>query len=190
MSEFIPRKERIRREREAKKRKREQQVGSAKDWIFALSVSVVLAILIRIFLLEPTYVSGPSMQDTLRTGDKVLVNKVVYKFTSPSRGDIIVFHATPKKDLIKRVIGLPGETVEAKNGRVYVNGVSLSEPYLGPNVTTKDFPPVKVPKDCVFVLGDNRDDSADSRILGSIPISQIVGRSELVYWPLNHLRFL
>ncbi len=164
----------------------------AWEWIQAFIIAVILALLIRFFVFSPFNVSGPSMSSTLHDGDLVIVNKLITRIKAPERGDIIVFHATEDKDYIKRVIALPGETVSAQNNQVRINGESLDEPYIDAGNRTDDFSPVRVPEGHVFVMGDNRRDSTDSRssTLGPVPIDKIVGRADLVFWPLKDFRFL
>jgi signal peptidase I len=158
------------------------------------------------------------MVPTLKVGDRVLVNKVVYNLHPPRRGDIIVFaepHPGPEsdrgwwqsfthwltdglgvtqdptKDYIKRVIGLPGETVEVREGQVYVDGRPLEEPYLSPIKDVSTFGPHTVPNDSLFVMGDNRTNSQDSRsLLGDIPLEKVVGKAFVVIWPPSDLRWL
>lgn len=184
MNSYVPRTDRIKQERT------ETKVSRMLDWFQALSVAVILAIVIRLFIFEPFSVSGPSMQETMVTGDLVLVNKLVYKFNEPKRGEIVVFHASADKDFIKRVIALPGETVEAKNNKILVNGKIVEESYIADHIRTMDFDEIRVPEGQVFVLGDNRLNSTDSRVIGSIPVSELVGRAELIYWPIPDLREL
>lgn len=128
-------------------------------------------------------VDGSSMRPTLQTGEYVLVNRLAYRFGEPQRGDIIVFRApiSPEEDLIKRVIGLPGEAVKIESGSVYVNDAALAEPYIAasPNYSGK----WSVPADHLFVLGDNRNDSSDSHSWGLVPIENVIGKAVLIYWP-------
>jgi signal peptidase I len=136
-------------------------------------------------------VESISMQPTLYEGDFVIVNKLAYKLGAPSRGDVIIFHAPPDPNgepYIKRVIGLPGDTVEVKGGEVYVNDVPLREPYIkaAPNYHNT----YHVPSDALFVLGDNRNNSSDSHSWGSVPIQNVIGKAELVYLPFNHWQVL
>jgi signal peptidase I len=136
-------------------------------------------------------VESISMQPTLYEGDFVIVNKLAYKLGTPSRGDVIIFHAPPDptgEPYIKRVIGLPGDTVEVKGGMVYVNGVPLHEPYIkaAPNYHNT----YHVPLDALFVLGDNRNNSSDSHSWGSVPLQSVIGKAELVYLPFNHWQVL
>ncbi|MBN1305853.1 MAG: signal peptidase I [Anaerolineales bacterium] len=127
-------------------------------------------------------VDGTSMRPTLEDGEFILVSKLSYQFGTPERGDIIVFRPLiPGDELIKRVIGLPGDTITIEDGRVYVNGLVLSEPYIAA-------PPVNVgswtiPEDHIFVMGDNRNNSQDSRNIGAIPLENVIGKAILIYWP-------
>jgi signal peptidase I len=184
MDHFIPRSKRLRQEQK-KKRKRK-----LFDWAQAILLAGILAVIIRLFVFEPFNVSGPSMEQTLYTGDLVIVNKWVYYFRPPRRGEVVVFHAPEHKDFIKRVIALPGETVEAKNNKIMINGKIIDEPYIADDNRTLDFDVVKVPPGEVFVMGDNRMNSTDSRTFGPIHISSIIGRAELVYWPFNEIKLL
>jgi signal peptidase I len=191
MSEFISRSERQQRERlERKKNKKGDRSSSAFDWVKAIVVALLLAVVIRGFVLEPTYVQGPSMLNTMKTGDKVIINKLIYRFVAPARGDVIVFHSSEERDLIKRVIGLPGETIQVKNNHVYINGKMLAEPYLTFSKQTSTVPLIKIPDNQLFVMGDNRENSMDSRELGTIPINQIIGRAEFIYWPISEWKSL
>ncbi|NMC12219.1 MAG: signal peptidase I [Chloroflexi bacterium] len=128
-------------------------------------------------------VESISMQRTLYDGNLVVVNKLAYIFGEPSRGDIIIFYPpNPEEDpYIKRVIGLPGEEVHIENGVVYINNIALEEPYIkaAPNYTGK----WNVPEGSLFVLGDNRNNSFDSHSWGMVPISNVIGKAEFVYWP-------
>ena len=136
------------------------------------------------------------MDPTLKVGDRVLVNKLSYELHDVNRGDLVVF-ARPDQgvgnevdDLIKRVVGLPGETVEARAGIIYIDGRHLMEPYLRDVVVTNDFGPLDVGEDEMFVMGDNRGDSRDSRVFGSQPTENLVGRAFLRVWPPSNLGFL
>ncbi|MFC7392532.1 signal peptidase I [Scopulibacillus cellulosilyticus] len=171
-------------------------LGKRKKYWGVLSpvlVAVILAFLVRYFLFAHVVVEGHSMMPTLHNRDHMIISKISYKIWKPHRFDIIVFHATEKSDYIKRVIGLPGDIIQCKNDNLFVNGKKMDEPYLRPlkKVTegplTYDFT-VKVPKGTVFVLGDNRHNSRDSRIIGPIPINKIVGKAELTFWPLSDFR--
>jgi signal peptidase I len=184
MSPYIPRSERLRKQKQMRKK------WNSWEWAVAAVLAVALAVLIRLFVFEPFNVSGPSMEDTLHTGDLIIVNKLIYQIREPERGEVIVFHAPQQKDYVKRVIALPGETVEAKNDKVLVNGKELDEPYIKQDVHTLDFDAQKVPPGHVFVMGDNRSNSTDSREIGPIPLNQVIGRADVVYWPFSEWKLL
>lgn len=151
-------------------------------------IITVLAALAIFLVLHATIgsfkVYGMSMIPGIKHGDFIMVNKAVYYFQNPQRGEVIVFHSprTPNTDLVKRVIGLPGDTVEVKNGKVYVNNIPLIEPYIleTPNYR---YPLEQVPSDQYFVLGDNRNNSADSHTGWFLPRQNIVGKAWISYWP-------
>jgi signal peptidase I len=178
--------------RKAKKKK--DGVRSAVEWAAVIVGALVVALVVKTFLFQAFYIPSGSMEPTLKKGDRVLVNKLSYDLHDVHRGDIIVFRLPKDKvgadgirDLIKRVIGLPGEVIESREGHVYIDGKRLKEPYLPRGVLTDD-PPVekqRVPKGTVFVMGDNRDNSADSRFAnrGPIPIDTIIGRAFVEVWP-------
>jgi len=181
-----------------KKDKRE-----AFEWLKALAIAVIIAIVIRSFIFTNYIVEGQSMMPTLQDGNRLIVNKIDYDITKPHRFDIIVFHATPTDDYVKRVIGLPGDTIEYKNDVLYINGKKVDEPYLKPykeqlvsgllteNFTLKDITGVdRVPKGKVFVMGDNRRNSVDSRRFGFVDMNQIVGKVDLRYWPISEFNMM
>lgn len=178
---------------EARKR---SPARTATEWLALIVGALVIALVIKTFLFQAFYIPSESMLPTLKVRDRVLVNKVSYSLHDVNRGDIVVFKAPPGteteeiRDLVKRVVGLPGETVEGRNGHVYLNGRLLEEPYLPPGVRSKDFGPEKVPAGRYFVLGDNRQFSKDSTYFHSIRRSEIIGRAFVRIWPLNRLGFL
>ena len=169
-------------------------VRSAVEWGAVIVGALVVALVVKTFLFQAFYIPSASMEPTLRQGDRVLVNKLSYDLHDIHRGDIVVFELPPAKigpdgikDLIKRVIGLPGETIETRDGIVYINDKKIDEPYLPKGVTTNK-PPIPrqvVPDGHIFVMGDNRDNSADSRYAtrGPIPIDTVVGRAFVQVWP-------
>lgn len=183
---------------------------SVIEWIAVIGGALVVALVIKTFLIQAFYIPSGSMEPTLEIGDRVLVNKLSYRVHDVNRGDLVVFEANEGegdcgqplsaaaaaasesgiKDLIKRVIGLPGETVEGRDGQLLVDDHVLVEPYLPEGVTTMDFDPVEIPQGCVWVMGDNRGDSRDSRFFGPIDEDQIVGRAFVRVWPLDSLGFL
>lgn len=167
------------------------------EWIKALAIAVILAAVIRYFLFAPIVVDGLSMMPTLHDQDRMIVNKIGYKIGEPERFDIVVFHATEEKDYIKRVIGLPGDRVEYRDDTLYINGKAYEEPYLdeykntlidGP--LTEPFTVEEVPKGQLFVMGDNRRYSKDSRHIGPVSKDEVMGQTSLIYWPLNDIRFV
>jgi len=169
------------------------------DWIKALIIAFLLAALIRFVLFTPIVVDGESMMPTLESGERMIVNKIDYKLSDIQRFDIVVFHAPEKKDYIKRVIGLPGDTLEYKNDQLYINGKKIIEPYLNEykslivdgGTLTEDFSledyigQQKIPKGHYFVMGDNRRNSKDSRHIGVVAKSDIVGKASIVFWPME-----
>jgi signal peptidase I len=166
------------------------------EWVIILLVAVLAAVGLRTFVVQPFYIPSGSMEPTLIVGDKVLVNKLSYDFHSVHRGDVIVFKKPPNdfspgiKDLIKRVIGLPGEAISARQDSIYINGQKLKESWLPKGVTTADFGPVRIPSGQYFVMGDNRGDSADSRVFGPITKNLIIGRAFLLVWPVSRIKTL
>ncbi|WP_191561737.1 signal peptidase I [Metabacillus idriensis] len=167
------------------------------EWIKALAIAVILAAVIRYFFFAPIVVDGLSMMPTLQDQDRMIVNKIGYKIGEPDRFDIVVFHATEEKDYIKRVIGLPGDRVEYRDDTLYINGKAYEEPYLeeykndlidGP--LTEPFTIEEVPEGKLFVMGDNRRYSKDSRHIGPVSQKEVMGQTSLIYWPLNDIRVI
>ena len=171
-------------------------VRSLIEWVVVVGGALIIALVIKTFLLQAFFIPSSSMVSTLNIGDRVLVNKLSYRLHDVNRGDIIVFERpegeadSEIQDLIKRVVGLPGDTVEGQNGQVLINGEPLDEPYLDEGVTTGDFDPVEVPEDHLFMMGDNRGDSRDSRFFGPIAEDTIVGRAFFRVWPLGDISTL
>lgn len=180
---------------------------AVRDWIIVLVVALVVALGIRTYVLQQFYISGPSMETTLYQPNRVLVNKLSYRLHDVNRGDVVVFDRVTSNgesiqhdDLIKRVVGLPGEKISISKCTVYVNKVALKEPYLDSRDTEQDdlvercrqpeMAEVVVPAKQVFVLGDNRPQSMDSRMFGSVDRNRIVGRAFVVLWPLSRWRWL
>lgn len=179
--------------------------GAAKvlrDWLIVIGVALVAALLVRVYVLQQFYISGPSMETTMFSNDRVLVNKMSYRLHDVHRGDVVVFDrittngaSVAHDDLIKRVIGLSGERIEVKNCVVYINDKALTEPYLPEQDTSQtdlaqkcrvvNMRRITIPAHHVFVMGDNRPESFDSRSFGSISESLIVGRAFAIVWPLS-----
>ncbi len=172
----------------------QKSLGSeVKDWVISILIAIALALFIRHFIVELYVVDGPSMQPTLYTGERLVVNKFVYHFREPHRGEIIVFEY-PKdhsRNFVKRVIALPGDTIQIDNGHVFVNGKLLNEPYIL-DTTLGTYPLTKIPPGHIFVMGDNRNNSEDSRFpdVGFVPFNLIEGKAVLVFWPLDKFRVL
>lgn len=164
---------------------------SLVEWALVIGGALGVALVIQTFLFQAFYIPSESMEPTLVEGDRVLVNKLSDSPDDLSRGDVVVFERPPNEppsevhDLIKRVIGLPGETVEGRDGTVYVDGSPLEEPYLAPATITSPFAPVVVPDGFLFVMGDNRGNSRDSRFFGPIDGDLVVGRAMVIVWPFG-----
>jgi signal peptidase I len=163
-----------------------------KDWAFTLVFALLLALGIRTFVAEARWIPSESMLPTLNIGDRLIIEKVSFHFNGFKRGDIIVFNAPPASKLdevmIKRVIGLPGDTVAIKNGLVYINDQPLDEPYEleKPRGNYKTF---TVPENSLFVMGDNRNNSFDSRFWGVVPQELIIGKAMAKFYPLSDATF-
>lgn len=166
------------------------------DWVKSLIIAGILAFIIHTFIFALVIVDGSSMEPTLYNSERLILNKISYSFSQPERGDVIVFHANKSDDYIKRVIGLPGETIEVKNDELYINDKLIEEPYLNnekerlhsvSSILTKDFGPIRVQEGHLFVMGDNRNNSTDSRIIGTIPIDDMIGKTSIIIWPINKI---
>jgi signal peptidase I len=147
---------------------------------------------VRPFVAEVFYIPTESMVPTLEVSDRVVVNKLIYDFSVPQRGDIVVFESSDgESDLVKRVVGVPGDKVEVVRGSLYVNEERWEESYLNYELPdNKDYGPITVPERHVFVMGDNRANSADSRYIGPVPLEYIEGEAFMRIWPLDQLGFL
>lgn len=172
------------------------------EWLKAFGIGIIIFIIIRAFLFSNYVVEGESMLPTLQDGNKLIVNKLGYKITDFKHFDVIVFHANEKEDYVKRVIGVPGDKVEYRDDQLYINGKKYSEPFLESyqnqgssgrltgNFTLEELTGEKiVPKGKLFVLGDNRLGSWDSRHFGFISIDEVVGKVNLRYWPFNEIQY-
>jgi signal peptidase I len=173
-----------------------QVTGSSKrskkrellSWLITIAIAVAVALVIRFFILEFVPVDGPSMQDTLYTHDLMVVTKLDYVFGKPQRGDIVVTRFEGKQGFyVKRLIGLPGETIEIRNGDVYIDGTIIDDNYATEK-PEEPLAPTKIPEDHIFVMGDNRNDSLDSRYLGTVPMKDVVGVAHLVIYPFNRIQ--
>ncbi len=167
------------------------------EWSKALLIAFGLAAIIRVFLFTPIVVDGESMMPTLEHGDRMIVNKIGYTVGEPDRFDIIVFHAPEQKDYIKRVIGLPGDHVAYEEDQLYINNDPIDEPYLDEykqgisGTLTEDFTledianESVIPEGYVFVMGDNRRASKDSRHIGLVSTEEVIGNTNFVFWPVD-----
>jgi signal peptidase I len=198
-------------------RERSSPLQVAREVGVLVLTAVVIAVVVKTFVAQAFYIPSGSMLPQLQINDRVVVSKTAYRLHDPHRGDIVVFDAPgglpkpssplPERALrglvqsvglsapstdeyIKRVVALPGERVEGHGGGVLVDGRRLVEPYLPAGVTTGDFPAVVVPPGTLWVMGDNRGNSADSRVFGPVPRSTVVGRAFVRVWPLRHTSFL
>lgn len=159
-----------------------------KEWLVLLGLAVAVALLLRTFVIEPRHVPTPSMVPTIMVGDRLYVEKLTPRFGTLERGMIITFSAPEQtghtEHLVKRLIGLGGDTVEIKEGILYVNDKAVSEPYL-PEPMASDFPKTAVPENTYFVLGDNRNNSLDSRAWGFVKAEDVKGQALFTYFPFS-----
>lgn len=164
-----------------------------KDWVISILIAIVLAFFIRYFIVELYMVEGPSMRPTLQNGERLVVNKFIYRFKDPERGQVLVFRYArdPSRDFIKRVIAVAGDTIEIKDGRIFLNGQLLNEPYILER-TRGSYPAATVPEGHIYVMGDNRNNSEDSRFkdVGFVPLELIKGKAVAVFWPLDNIKTL
>lgn len=184
-----------------------KEKSEALEWLKAIVIAVVLVLLIRWLFFAPFIVDGPSMQPNFHTGERIIVNKIIYDIRGPKHGEVVVFHVPSEgRDFIKRVIGVPGDEVKVEGDTVTVNGQVVQETYIQDVLNEKhnnnelynteaNFPNEQVtdgtvPEGYVFVLGDNRSNSTDSRRIGYVPYGDIIGRADLVFWPLKDIEFI
>ncbi len=178
------------------------------EWVKAIAIALVLVFVIRWLLFAPYMVDGSSMQPNFHNGERVIVNKILFDIRAPKKGEVIVFKVPSEdnKEFIKRVIALPGDTVSVQGDVVKVNGEVISEPYIqdmidkakanretynnNTNFPNADYPDGTVPPGHVFVMGDNRPNSKDSRMIGYVPYGDITGRADLVFWPFKDLHIV
>ncbi|HLM64379.1 MAG TPA: signal peptidase I [Acidimicrobiales bacterium] len=181
------------------KRKPRSLGRTVAEWVGVIGGGIIIALLIEAFLVQAFWIPSPSMVSTLEVGDRVLVNKLSYRLHDVHRGDVVVFERPPGassddediKDLIKRVVAVGGDTIEGRNGLVYVNGERLDESdYLEPGTPTENLPRLTIPEGHVFVMGDNRTNSEDSRVFGPIDEDTIVGRAFIKVLPLGDIGWL
>ena len=164
---------------------------SLRENLILITIALVLAFFIRTFIAEPRYIPSDSMLPTLETGDRLVIEKISYRFTSPKFGDIVVFQPPPElqrrgysqdQAFIKRIIGTPGDTLKIDDGKVYLNGNILQEDYIK-EPPLQAFQLVRVPQNQYFMMGDNRNDSNDSRYWGFLPKKNMIGKAIFRFWP-------
>lgn len=177
------------------------------DWIKALAIAVILVFIIRTFLFSPFIVEGPSMEPNFYTGERLIVNKLIFKMREPHHGEVVVFHVPEQgRDFIKRVIGVPGDTIKVVGDDVFINDQKVDEPYIKEAIeaahangelynTGPDFPNANVsesvvPEDKIFAMGDHRGNSQDSRDIGFVSEKEIIGRADAMFWPLNKISII
>lgn len=170
--------------------KSDKRGGSFLGEVFeSLLVAIILALIIRLFVFQPFVIPSGSMEPTLQVNDRIITLKFSYYFGEPNRGDVVVFKypRDPKRVFVKRVIGVGGETVTLQDSTLYINGEPVPEPYLPPDLEFADFGPIEVPEGHLFVLGDNRNNSDDSRVWGFVQEDLLIGKSVAIYWPFERI---
>lgn len=217
MSEKSRYEEQFQTRRSRRESARPKKGGGILEFLIILIVAFTLVFgFVRPFVVEAFWIPSESMVHTLEVDDRVLVNKFIYRFTEPKRGDIVVFEsveegplppergfvqrvtdylggstAPRREELIKRVVGVPGDKISVQNGKLYVNNKLQREPYVNKDLPDRSFfGPVTVPKDHVFCMGDNRANSRDSRFFGPVPKENIEGEAFLLFWPVNRISSL
>ncbi len=157
-----------------------------------VTAAFIIALLVQAFLVKPFTIHQISMRPTLEEGDRILLSRLTYRLREPERGDVIVFHSpiNTDEDLVKRVVGVAGDRVSVSSGKLYVNGDPQNEPYLLEQQFSGEMPEIVVPDGDVFVMGDNRNNSGDSRLFGPISRDSIIGSAFCVYWPISHWKGL
>jgi signal peptidase I len=180
-----------RRERRLKQERKKRRAGFV-ELVLTIVVAFVLVFgFVRPFVAEAYRIPSESMVPTLEVGDRILANKFVYRFTEPEKGDIIVFDSVDEEDdqtLIKRVVGIAGDEIRVEDGVLFVNGEAQDEPYLNEELPFRGFyGPTEVPEGHIFVMGDNRGNSADSRVFGPLPLENVRGEAFARFWPVSKI---
>jgi signal peptidase I len=172
--------------------KKGELIAFLKELPILIITAVILAWLIKAYVVQPFYIPSGSMEPTLYPGDRVLVNKFIYRFQEPKPDDIVVFvpPGNTHKDFIKRIIAVEGQEVEVRGGRVYVSGKAKAEPYVISVYDSNNYGPERISLNNVFVMGDNRPNSQDSRVFGPLSEEKIVGKAFMIYWPPQRIRLL
>jgi signal peptidase I len=177
---------------EQPKAKKSSVLGTIIEIVVIVTAAFVIALLVQAFLVKPFTIHQVSMRPTLEEGDRILLNRLAYRFRDQARGDIVVFHSpiSADEDLVKRIVAVANDKVAISMGTLYVNGVPQDEPYVLEQDFSGEMPEIVVPPGHVFVMGDNRNNSGDSRLFGPITTESIIGSAFLVYWPIGHWRTL
>jgi signal peptidase I len=185
---------RSRRLRRLERERKERRAGFTELVLTVVVAFVLVFGLVRPYVAEAYRIPTESMVPTLEVGDRVLANKFIYRFTEPEKGDIVVFDSVDEEDdqtLIKRVVGVAGDRIEVQGGVLFVNGEEQEEPYLNEEVPFEgSYGPTEVPEGHVFVMGDNRGNSADSRVFGPLPLENLKGEAFMVFWPVSKIEIL
>lgn len=155
--------------------------------VVIVAAAFAIAMLVQLFLVKPFTIHQVSMQPTLMEGDRILLNRLVYHFREPRSGEVVVFHSPmhDTEDLVKRIVAVAGDRVAVDHGALYINGVAQEESYLLEQNVEGDYPETLIPAGRVFVMGDNRNNSGDSRLFGPLDRSMIIGEAFVVYWPIR-----
>lgn len=168
-----------------------------REWLIAITIALIAVLLVRHFLFTTYIVSGQSMEPNFHDGDRMIINKIIYSMRDPKPGEVVVLHASKYDDYIKRVIAVEGDTVRIEYDDVYVNGIRIDEPYIDHEVQAAreshtvynrfNQEDIVIPEGHIYVLGDNRSNSMDSRSMGPIPINEVVGRSDFIFYPFDRI---
>ena len=177
--------------KEKKDKKNKKKMNPVLEWVLVIVIAVAAALFINFVIIINSTVPSGSMENTIMTGSRMFGLRLTYLFEEPQRGDIVVFKYPDDESVsyVKRIIGLPGETVEIMQGVTYINGEALDEPYLKETPAKRDYGPYVVPEGCYFMMGDNRNNSKDSRYWENTFVAKekILGKALFVYWPLDKI---
>jgi len=160
-----------------------------REILESVVIAIILALIIRAFLFQFFWIPSRSMEPALLINDRIIVTRFSYWLQEPQRGDVVVFKypLETKKDYVKRLIGLPGEKIQVIDNKLYINDKLIEEPYLPQGIKTSDFGPIEVPQDRYFMMGDNRNNSSDSRVWGFVLDDLLIGKAQVIYWPVSRM---
>jgi signal peptidase I len=180
-----------RRARRLEREKKKRRAGLAELVLTVVVAFVLVFGVVRPFVIEAYRIPSESMVPTLEVSDRILANKFIYHFTDPKKGDIIVFDSVDEEDdqtLVKRVVGVAGDEIQVEDGVLFVNGEAQNEPYLNQELPFRgSYGPTEVPEGHIFVMGDNRGNSADSRVFGPLPLENVKGEAFVRFWPISKI---